>query len=141
MRLGRTVLLSAIRNKIVQNSGLIILTVLISFWALPWRALGQGSPGYSKVGSVAGTVLNFTTPALTDGATYQFQVTSQNGSGESVPMTTNMVTLPPTGTHTVTVSWSASVVDATHDAPTTYNVYQHLNALPNPPTGAQAVVN
>ena len=109
------------------------LIALLGILAGPPRTQAQGGTGFTKVGSTATT--SFTTATLTDGATYQFEVTGTNTAGESVPSNIVSVQIPATGTHTVIVSWTAGLND------TGYNVYDFLVPAPVAPTGVTVTVN
>jgi hypothetical protein len=121
--------------------GRIALVLLILFFFPGWRIFAQALPGFTQVGSVAAPTLTFTTSTLADGGVYQFEVTAKDAAGESTGVLSNVVTVPATGTHTATIVWGASPVDATHSAPTTYVVYQEQTTTSNPPGAAQATVN
>jgi hypothetical protein len=97
----------------------------------------QATTGYTKLNTTPISGTTFTTGALVDGGVYNFEVTAQDAHGqESVP--SNIVTgvVPATGTHTATVTWTASVTPGV-----TYNVYDQLVPIPNSPAATSVTIN
>lgn len=94
-----------------------------------------GDPGYTKVNAspISGTA--FTSQTLINGATYNVEITAVNAAGESGPSTILTGTVPPSGTHTFTVNWLAST------GATSYNVYDQVVTIPNPPGVPQLTIN
>ena len=80
-----------------------------------------------KVGSVNFGTNTFTDSTIVDGQTYTYQVTSANSAGESTPATSSAASVPATGTHTATITWTPPT---TGGAPTSYNVYRFLVQTP-----------
>jgi hypothetical protein len=117
-----------------------VLVLLLAGLGSLRKLYAQAGAGYTKLNTSPITTTSFTTGTLIDGATYNFEVTAFNSAGESTPMIAT-ATVPATGTHTVTLSWVASVVDATHSAPTGYNAYDQQVLIPNPPGAISVTVN
>lgn len=96
----------------------------------------QATAGYTKVNSTAVSATTFTTGTLTDGVAYNFEVTGVNSAGiESLPSSIVTLVIPNSGTHTVTLVWTAGTGDAT------FNVYDQQVASANPPAALSGTVN
>ena len=101
----------------------------------------QASGGFTKVGNVSTTA--FTDPACPNQSTCYYQVTALDSAGfESAPAACSstqlcvggniaVATMPSSGTHTVTLAWTASGT-----AGVTYNIYRHIGPLPAGGLGA-----
>jgi len=101
----------------------------------------QQSPGFSRIATVPATQLQYTDLTCATGETCSYQITAFNTAGESGPSNTIsiMVTGAPPTTRAI-FRWTASVVDATHAAPTEYRIYTGARN-PNPPTALVGVAN
>jgi hypothetical protein len=118
---------------------LVGLLVFCIFGLRPWRIFAQAGAGYVKIASTNG-FSQFDT-AVTAGQVWNYEITAVNASGESGPSNVVTVIIPAAPStscgagiaHCVNLSWSASVVDATHSAALTYNVYREQVVLANPP--------
>jgi cellulose 1,4-beta-cellobiosidase len=84
----------------------------------------QNLAGYSVLNTSPVTATSFADSACADSQRCFYYVTAVNAIGESGPSNIVNVTIPATGTHTVTVSWSAST------GATSYNVYKGTAPLP-----------
>lgn len=126
-----------------KRIGLILFVfLLLTLTVPPWAIWAQATAGYTKIGSVAGNITTYTDTTAADGVSYNYEVTAQNAAGiETIP--TNIVpeTIPSTGTHSVTLNWIASAVDATHSAPASYNIYRQVILPANPPGALTGTVN
>lgn len=119
------------------------LIFLFCIFAVSLFAQGGGSNGFSKLQNV--TTTSYTDSTCPNATTCYYQVTAQDSFGfESGPATcgpsqlcingnTAVVQMPSSGTHTVTLNWTAST------GATSYNVYRHLPPLG--PIGFSATVN
>lgn len=116
-------------------SAFLLLLLLVGAGSV-WKLHAQAATGYSKVNTTAISGLTFTTPQLTDGAVYNFEVTAVGTGGESVPSNIVTATVPATGTHTATLNWTASTTPGV-----TYNVYDQLVPVPNPPAATSVTIN
>ena len=101
----------------------------------------QADAGYTKVGTVNSPITSFTDTTVVDGLFYQYQITAFNAVLETKPTSDGVVTIPVTGTHSTITSWTASLVDPTHTAPTGYNIYRQQVTAPNPPGAVSTTVN
>ena len=107
-------------------------------------AQAQASAGFTKIGNTSG--LTFTDTSCQNLTTCFYQVTVLDAQGfESAPSTcaatvpcvggnAAMAIMPSSGTHTVTLTWTASTTTGV-----TYNVYRHVG--PIAASGLNAVVN
>lgn len=100
-----------------------------------FKLYAQATTGYTKVNSAPITGTTFTSGTLVNGGFYNVEITAVNQAGESGPSTIVSGSVPPTGTHTFTVSWTPS------SGATSYNVYDQLVAIPNPPGAPQLTIN
>jgi hypothetical protein len=125
------------RTRTLCGFGSIIFALLILYLTGPvGYVLGQGSSGYTKVNTSIITASTFTTPTLTDGVAYNFEVTGVNSAGvESGPSNIVTAIVPATGTHTATITWTPGSNDVT------FNVYAQVVASANPPSAVQVVIN
>jgi fibronectin type 3 domain-containing protein len=84
------------------------------------------------------TTTSYVDSVVTDGATYNYDVVSvelvQGGTAIACALPTVTVTIPPTGTHTVSLTWIASTTSGV-----TYSVFRA--PPPTPPTGFAGAVN
>lgn len=109
-------------------------------------ARAQASQGFSLLANTTATSYTVSNLTCPDSSSCFFQVTSLDATGhESTPsaclagvpcFTGNqaIAVIPPTGTHTVALTWTASPTSGA-----TYNVYVYLG--PNPPSNIKALVN
>lgn len=118
--------------------GIAIFVLVLLYFAMgsPWNLLAQATTGYTKINTTAVTATTFTTGTLTDGIAYNFEVTGVNSAGvESGPSNIVTAVIPASGTHTVTLSWTAGTNDAT------FNVYDQQVAAANPPVALSYTIN
>src|ERR1700733_7881275 len=113
-----------------------LLVLLFCEIGYPWKLFAQATTGYTKLNTSAVTTATFTTGTLTDGIAYNFEVTGVNSAGiESGPSNIVTATVPATGTHTATITWTAGANDVS------FNVYDQQVAPANPPSAVQVVIN
>lgn len=121
--------------------GAALFVGLLLFWSGLWRLpriFAAADPGFTKVGTVAFGTNAFTDTTVVDGTTYSYEVTAQNAAGESGPSNVVTGSVPATGTHTASLSWTPGTGGGT---PTTYNVYRVTVAPPNQPAALQLTIN
>ena len=124
------------RNRALRGFGIISFVALLLFFSGFWRLVfAQATPGFTKVNTLPITTTSFTSGNLVDGGFYNVQVTAVNQAGESGPSTTVSGMVPATGTHTFTITWTASATA------TSYNVYDQLVTTPNPPGAPELTIN
>lgn len=123
-----------------------ICFVLLLFAVLAVSAHAQASPGFTKLGNVS--TASYTDTACPDQTTCYYEVTSVDSGGfESAPATcsatalciggnTAVAGMPSSGTHTVSLTWTAPPVGS---STVTFNVYVHRGPLSG--TGMAATVN
>lgn len=118
-----------------------IMAALICYLSVgnPLRLWAQATTGYTSIGT--STTTSFTTAALVNGASYNFEVTAVNAAGESTPSNIVTVAVPATGSHTATLTWTAPATDATHSAAVSYNIYDQVVTVPNRVGALTVVVN
>jgi hypothetical protein len=112
-------------NKIRTHSVFQLLAAFLFLMAAGRStASAQTIAGYSPLNTspIAGTTATDT--ACADSQKCFYYVTAVNAIGESAPSNIVSVIIPATGTHTVTVSWTAST------GATSYNVYKGTAPLP-----------
>jgi hypothetical protein len=102
----------------------------------PWKVLAQADAGYTKIGSSVTTT--YTDSTVADGLTYSYEVTAFNAAGESTPTPMGNGTIPATGTHTATVTWTAGSGGSPAAG---YNVYRETVSVPNQPGAGSVTVN
>lgn len=102
---------------------------------------GQASSGFTKIASTAST--SYIDSTCPDQTTCYYQVTAVDSTGhesQAAVCATNQLCfstneavaqMPSSGTHTVTVNWTASTTSNV-----TYNVYQHLGPVSPGPVSA-----
>lgn len=114
----------------------LFATVILLLGVGSIRALyAQATSGFTKVNTAAITGTTFTSGTLVDGSLYNVEVTAVNAAGESGPSTIVSGQIPATGTHTFTLTWTVSA------GATSYNVYDQLVTVPNPPGAPQLTIN
>lgn len=101
-----------------------------------------GMLGLTPIGNVGPSVATFTDTAPVDGVAYAYWITAQAAPcpaaptcGESGASNTVPALIPPTGTHTVTLSWTPS----TSSGVVSQNIYRV--SAPLAPTGASGAIN
>jgi hypothetical protein len=121
-----------------------LITLLLLLSLTPVALPAQAPVGFAKLGNV--TVLTYTDTTCPDQTTCYYVVTAVDSlGGESQPATCAfgqlcvngvqaVAQMPSSGTHTVVLTWTASVT-----AGVTYNVYSHIGPLPA--SNVKAVVN
>lgn len=119
---------------------ILALTYLV-FGLQPWKAFAQADAGYTLVGTVAAPIVTYNDATVQNGLFYKYEVTAFNAVTETTPTADGVQSIPNAGTHTTTVSWIASVADATHTAPTGYRIYRTQVFAPNPPGVVSVTVN
>jgi len=97
----------------------------------------QAPSGYTRIATNV-TTTSYTDATCPDGSVCTYAVTAVNAAGESAAAISNAATIPATGTHTVSLTWTAPT---TGGAVASYNVYQSILAAPGPPSGCKAQVN
>ena len=127
------------RRKAIGISSALVLLALVLYW--PSGVFAGADAGFTMLGTVTGTTLQYTDLTCVTGQTCRYQVTAANGAGESGPSNTISITVlgAPPATKAV-FGWVASVVDPGHGAPTEYRIYTGLRSQ-NPPTGLVGVGN
>jgi len=110
-----------------------ILALLVIF-GLP-HVDAQAPSGFTKIATVT-TGTSYTDNTCPDGATCLYAVTAFNSVGESAASNAVSATIPATGTHTASLSWTPGTGGGT---PTGYNVYQEVGTVP--PVALKVVVN
>jgi hypothetical protein len=117
-------------------NGWSLFTVLLVYCVV---GFAQAPAGYVKIASTNG--LSQIDTAVTSGQVFNYVVTATNTSGESGPSNVVTAVIPNTvAVHSVALSWTAPVPDATHGAATAYNVYREQILLPNLPGALNEVV-
>lgn len=106
--------------------------LLLLFLSTAAFAKAQSLTGYTIIANVSGTTA--TDATCPDGNSCGYQVTAFDGSLESAPSNVVIALIPPTGSHSVTLTWTASPTSGV-----TYNVYRHVGPLA--PTNLVKVVN
>jgi hypothetical protein len=103
------------------------------------------TPSYAQSGVIANvgpSVITYPDSTVVDGQIYNYWITSvapncpaSPDCGESIPSNLQQVTIPTTGTHTVTLNWTKST--------STNVVSQNIYRVPPPlsPTNLAATVN
>lgn len=116
---------------------LLFLVLLLCTGLAPWAIYAQATAGYTKISTTPVATTTFTTGTLTNGAVYNFEVTAVDATNrESIPSNVLTLTIPTSGTHTVTLNWIPST-----SAGVNYNVYNQLVPISNPPGALSGVVN
>ena len=120
-----------------MKKALLILAGILSLVALL-----PAASSFTPLAQVAATASTYTDSAPVDGSTYTYIVTEYAPAcpatplcGESTFTAQFTVTIPATGTHTVSLSWTPSGQSGV----TGQNVYRF--ATPAPDTGLSATVN
>jgi fibronectin type 3 domain-containing protein len=121
------------------------LSLLVTLLALlTIGAYGQAATGFTKIGS--STTTTYTDSTCANQTTCYYQVTAVDSVGhESLPASCGasvlcfggnqaVATMPSSGTHTVALSWAASLTTGA-----TYNVYRAVGPLP--PSTISLVIN
>jgi hypothetical protein len=119
----------------LRRLGILALVVgALCFWpSIPQHAQGTAVPGATVIATgITGTT--FTDTTCPDGVTCTYYISAVDQFGESLDKTPATAAIPATGTHTVTLKWTASTTSGV-----TYTLYQ--GQPPNPPTGFSAVPN
>lgn len=97
------------------------------FLILPAISAAQGPApaGFTKLATGI-SATSFTDTSCPDGTTCYYYVTAVDSIGaESVLSNEAQGSVPSTGTHSVSLTWTASATTGV-----TYNVYQHVGPLP-----------
>ena len=121
-----------------------IKILILSLLLLVSNIFGQSSVGFTKIANTANlTYIDTTCPNL---STCYYQITALDStnhesqaalcSSTQLCFATNQAVaqMPSSGTHTVTINWTASTTSGV-----TYNVYQHIGPLP--PNSLSTIVN
>lgn len=123
-------------------AGLVLFIGLLLFWSglwqVPLHVFAAADPGFTKVGTVAFGTNAFTDSTVVDGTTYSYEVTAQNAAGESGPSNVVTGSVPATGTHTASLSWTPGTGGG---VPTTYNIYRVTVQIPNQPAALNLTIN
>lgn len=118
-------------KKFIVAIAIVVASVLASA-----NVKAQSTPplsSYVKIATNITTGTTFVDSNCPDAVTCFYVVTAVNAFGESQPSAQGTAVVPPTGTHTVSLSWGA-VANATG-----YNVYQ--GQAPKAPVLATPVIN
>jgi hypothetical protein len=121
-------------KKWIGYASLAVLLWLLVFGSFR-KLYAQATTGFTKINTSPVTTTTFTTGTLTDGVAVSFEVTAVNSAGESGPSNIVSGVVPATGTHTATLTWTASA------GATSYNVYDQIVTIPNPPAALNLVIN
>lgn len=117
------------RNKF---SFIFLISFCLTLIIFPLSA--QIPNGFTKIATSINTV-TYSDTTCPDKTTCYYYVTATDSTGaESKLSNEGTAVIPDTGTHTVTLNWTASA-----SINVTYNVYQHIGPLA--PTGLVVVTN
>jgi fibronectin type 3 domain-containing protein len=112
---------------------LLLLFTLLTASALAAQSVPCGAPAVPLATNVALTT--YTDAAIVNGATYFYAVNAVDANGNASTCTSVVTaSIPATGTHTVTLTWTASTTPGV-----TYAVFRAQ--APNPPTNLTKTVN
>lgn len=130
------------KNRCVKCVGTLFFLAAVLVCALGYRVdrlYAQATSGFTKINTAPVTGTTFTTGTLTDGTIYEFEVLSVDLAGRESPAS-NIATavIPSTLTHTATLNWKP---DAGNVGVITFNVYQRIVTIPNPPGAVSVTVN
>lgn len=122
------------------GTSLFILVLLLVGIGNVRQIYAQATAGFTKVNTTPVSGTSFTSPTVINGAVYNVEVTAVNVAGESVPSVIVSGQAPASGTHAFILSWTAPT-NCTLANPCTYNVYDQVVTVPNPPGAPSLIFN